>query len=77
MVIKIPFIATLKGHIQILNLLLGESFRKIRADFFQIIFVRSNYAPGFEEVWCFLTMFQKNKTLQINDCRVLERFEIV
>jgi len=70
MVIKLPFIATLKGHVQILNPLLGKSFRKIRAEDFVNNFFRSNYAPGFEEVWCYLTMCQKNKTLQINVCRV-------
>jgi hypothetical protein len=38
MVIKLPFIARLKGHVQIMNLLLGASFRKIRAEDFTNIF---------------------------------------
>jgi hypothetical protein len=53
MVIKLPFIATLKGHVQILNLFLDKGFRKIRAGRFERSFARSNYAPGFEEFWCF------------------------
>ena len=34
MVIKLPFIATLKGHVQIMNPFLGKGFRKIRAEDF-------------------------------------------
>jgi len=49
MVIKLPFIATLKGHVQILNPLLGAGFRKIRADRYENCFARSNYAPRFGE----------------------------
>jgi len=70
MVIKLPFIATLKGHVQILNPLLGQGFREIRAGRFENGFARSNYAPRFGEFWSFLTMLQKTKTLQINVCRV-------
>jgi len=54
MVIKLPFIATLKGHVQIMNLLLGKGFKKIRAGSFWNCFARSNYAPGFGAFWCFL-----------------------
>jgi hypothetical protein len=75
MVIKLPFTATLKGHIQILNPLLVGDFRKIRAEDFIILFFRSNYAPRFGEIWCFLTIRQKQKALQINICRAFERFE--
>ena len=32
MVIKLPFTATLKGHVQILNPLLEAGFSKIRAE---------------------------------------------
>ena len=32
MVIKLPFIATLKGHVQILNPLLDKGFIKIRGE---------------------------------------------
>jgi len=70
MVIKLPFIATLKGHVQILNPFLGKGFRKIRAGRSERSFARSNHAPGVEEFWCFLTMSQKQKTLQIKVCRV-------
>ena len=62
MVIKLPFIATLKGHVQFLNPLLVGSFRKIRAEEFSYNFFRSNYAPEVEEFWCFLTMFKKSKS---------------
>jgi len=51
MVIKLPFIATLKGHVQILNPLLVGSFRKIRAEDFNDILFRSNSALRLEEVW--------------------------
>ena len=37
MVIKLPFKATLKGHVQIMNLLLGKGFKKIRAGSFEIV----------------------------------------
>jgi hypothetical protein len=70
MVIKLPCIATLKEHVQILNPLPDKGFRKIRAGIFSASFSRSNDAPGFEEVWCFWTKCQKQKTLQINICRV-------
>jgi hypothetical protein len=49
--IKLPFIDTSKGHIQILNPLLDKGFRKIRAGRFENYFARSNYAPRSEEVW--------------------------
>ena len=44
MVIKLPSIASLKGHVQIPNTLLAGHVRKIRADILIFIFDRSNYA---------------------------------
>ena len=44
MVIKLPFTATLKGHVQTLNPLLVAGFRKNRAEDFVILFFRSNSA---------------------------------
>jgi hypothetical protein len=55
----------LKEHVQILNPLPGKRFRSIRAGRFEIDFARSNLPPGFGEVWCFLTMWKKQKTPQI------------
>jgi hypothetical protein len=55
----------LKRHVQILNPLPRAGFRKIRAAFFRKYFGRSNDAPGFAEIWRFLTIGQKQKTLQI------------
>ena len=77
MVIKLPLIATLKGHVQILNLLLDKGFRKIRAGIFCERFARSNYAPGFEEFWCLLTTCQKQKPCKSMFAGFLERFEII
>ena len=57
MVIKLPFIATLKGHVQILNPLLNKGFSSIRAGRMKFDFARSNLPPGFGEGWRFLTMF--------------------
>lgn len=74
MVIKLPFTATLKGHVQTLNPLLVAGFRKNRAEDFVILFFRSNYAPGFGEFWRFLAICQKQKTLQINIYRVFRAF---
>lgn len=56
MVIKLPFTATLKGHVEILNPLLVAGFREIRAEYLTDKIFRSNDAPRFGEVWCFLTM---------------------
>lgn len=69
MVIKLPCIATLKEHVQILNPLPDKGCRKNRAGILSACFSRSNDAPGFEEVWCFLRRCQKQKNLQINICR--------
>ena len=65
MVIKLPLIATLKGHVQILNPLLDKGFRSIRAGRIDFDFARSNYAPELGDFWCFLTRCKKQKTLQI------------
>ncbi|OJV98409.1 MAG: hypothetical protein BGO52_11515 [Sphingobacteriales bacterium 44-61] len=74
MVIKLPFTATLKGHVQTLNPLLDKGFRKIRAGRFKIHCARSNDAPRFGGIYRFLTMCQKQKTLQINIYRVFKAF---
>ena len=47
MVIKLPLIATLKGHVQILNPLLDKGFRSIRAEEIDNNFFRPNYASEF------------------------------
>ncbi len=65
MVIKLPLIATLKGHVQILNPLLDKGFRSIRAEKMDINFVRPNYAPELGDFWRFLTRCKKQKTPQI------------
>ena len=73
--IKLSLIATLKGHVQILNVLLGKGFRKIRAYIFKIAFVRSNDAPELGGFWHFLTMCKKQKALQIQYLQGFERIE--
>lgn len=42
MVIKLPLIAALKGHVQTLNPFLDKGFRKIRAGRFLFLSARSN-----------------------------------
>ena len=64
MVIKLPLIATLKEHVQILNPLTGKSFRKIRAGRIETGLARSNHAPRFGDFWLFLTMSKNKKSLE-------------
>jgi hypothetical protein len=52
-------------HVQILNPLLGKGFSSIRAGRINFDFARQNLPPGIGEVWCFLTMSEKQKTPQI------------
>lgn len=61
MVIKLPSIAALKGHVQIPNTLLAGYFRKIRADNLIFRFDRSNYALEDGVLWHYLTTCQKIK----------------
>ena len=72
--IKLPFIAAVKGHVQILIPLLDKDFNEIRAYILRNADVRSNDAPGFGEVWCFLTIWKKQKTPQILICRAFGAF---
>jgi hypothetical protein len=55
-VIKLPFTATLKGHVQILNPLLEAGFRRIRADFLYSRFCPLELRTT---IWRILDVFDK------------------